>query len=323
MPTLLVPTLLVPDSVTWPLPDLPLEVRTFNPREALDPALQGAEALLVWGIPRAQLKSLLETMPNLRWVQTLTAGIDHVLSSSLKSEIQVCKGEGLHDAPTAELAVALLLSAARKLHQFRDRQKGASWDKSAYGAALEGQGFYSLEGARILIAGMGSIGLDIAHKLAAFGAKVQGVAQSAGTRQGFVTHTLEDLERLLPNFDALVLALPNTPDTRHFLSRERIALLGRHAWVVNVGRGTAIDQNALIEALEGGKLGGVALDVFETEPLPADSKLWALENAIITPHVGGGGPRFYGKANDLLLRNAQHFVAGEALEFVVDREKGY
>jgi len=317
------PTLLVPDTVHWLLPKLPLEVKFFNTKEALDPVLQGAEALLVWGIPRPLLKSLLETMPNLRWVQTLTAGIDHVLSSSLKSEVKVCKGEGLHDAPTAELAVALLLSAARKLYQFRDRQKGAKWDKSAYGQALEGKGFYSLEGARILIAGMGSIGLNIAHKLAAFGARVQGVAQSAGTRQGFVTHAHADLERLLPNFDALVLALPNTSSTRHFLSRERLALLGPHAWVVNIGRGTAIDQNALIEALEGGKLGGVALDVFETEPLPTDSKLWALENAIITPHVGGGGPRFYLKANDLLLRNAQHFAVGEPLEFVVDREKGY
>jgi len=317
------PTLLVPDTVTWPLPKLPLEVRTFNPRKPLDPALQGAEALLVWGIGQPHLKTLLETMPNLRWVQTLTAGVDHVLSSSLPPGIQVCRGQGLHDAPTAELAVTLLLSAARKLHQFRDRQHRASWDKSAYGQALEGKGFYSLEGARILIVGMGSIGLDIAHKLAVFGANVEGVAQSAGTRQGFVTHAHNDLERLLPDVDALVLALPNTPNTQGFLSRERLALLGPHAWVVNVGRGTAIDQEALTVALEGGRLGGVALDVFETEPLPADSKLWALENAIITPHVGGGGPRFYIKANDLLFRNAQHFVAGEALEFVMDREKGY
>ncbi len=317
------PTLLVPDTVTWPLPELPLEVRTFSTCEPLSPDLLEAEALLVWNIPRPLLGSLLETMPRLRWVQTLTAGIDHVLNSSLTPEAQVCKGQGLHDAPTAELAVALLLSAARKLHQFRDRQHRASWDKSAYGQALEGQGFYSLEGAEVLIAGMGSIGLDIAHKLATFGARVQGVAQSAGTRQGFVTHTMEDLERLLPDIDALVLVLPNTPQTQSFLSRERIALLGPHAWVVNIGRGTAIDQEALIEALEGGKLGGVALDVFETEPLPADSPLWALENAIITPHVGGGGPRFYSKANDLLLRNARHFVAGEALEFVVNRERGY
>ena len=317
------PTLLVPDTVQWPLPELPLEVKIFNTKEPLDPAMQGAEALLVWGVPRALLKSLLETMPNLRWVQTLTAGVDHVLNSSLPPGVQVCKGEGLHDAPTAELAVALLLSAARKLHGFRDRQGKASWDKLAYGQALEGNGFYSLEGAKVLIAGMGSIGLDIAHKLTAFGAKVEGVAQSAGTRQGFVTHAHADLERLLPNLDALVLVLPNTPQTQGFLSRERITLLGPHAWVVNVGRGAAIDQEALVEALEGGKLGGVALDVFETEPLPADSPLWALETAIITPHVGGGGPRFYCKANDLLLRNAQHFVAGVALEFVVNREKGY
>ena len=317
------PILLLPETVNWTLPALPLEVKRFAVNEPLDPVLLEADALLVWGIPRKVLQHLVKTMPNLRWVQTLTAGIDHVLAENLPSSVQVCKGEGLHDAPTAELAVALLLSAARKLHQFRDRQNAAFWDKGAYGQALEGQGFYSLEGSRILIAGMGSIGLDIAHKLEAFGAKVEGVATTAGTRQGFVTHALSDLERLLPKIDALVLALPHTPNTQHFLSRARIALLSPHAWVVNIGRGSAIDEVALIEVLEGKKIGGAALDVFETEPLPTDSKLWALENVILTPHVGGGGPRFRAKAADLLLRNAEHFVRDEPLEFVVNRSRGY
>ena len=108
--------------------------------------------------------------------------------------------------------------------------------------------------------------------------------------------------------------LPDTPQTQGFLSRKRLALLPPHAGVVNVGRGSAVDWEALTAALEDGCLGGAALDVFETEPLPAESRLWTLENAVVTPHVGGGGPQFYRKATKLLAHNAERFARGKPLE---------
>jgi phosphoglycerate dehydrogenase-like enzyme len=314
--------MLIPDTITWAIPELPLEVERFDVQDP--PTDSEAVALTVWGIPRKVLAPLL-ALPSLRWVQSLTAGIDHVLDSTAREDLIICNGRGLHDAPTAEMAVALLLEATRGLHFFRDQQHKAIWDRSAYANQLEGKAKYlgTLEGTRILILGMGTIGLEIGRRLQPFGAVIEGVATTAGERDGFPTHAFSSLDELLPNFDALVMVLPDTPETHGILSRERLAMMNPHAWVVNVGRGSAIDEPALIEALEAGQVGGAALDVASREPLPAESKLWTLENVILAPHVAGGGPRFYQKASDLLARNARAFVNGGTLENVISRARGY
>ncbi len=319
--TIMCMRILIPDAVQFPLPALPLTVMRFNPKAALPEGLD-AEALLVWGVPGRALEPLLG-LPSLRWVQTLTAGVDHVLNLQPRAQITVANGKGLHDAPTAEMAVALLLSAVRRLHLFRDSQNAAVWNKDAYQQALEGDSEMSLEGARVLIVGMGAIGVEIARRLQPFGSIVEGVAMSAGTRGGFTTHAFSDLDGLLPNFDAVILVLPNTPQTVGLLSKERLGLLKKKAWVVNVGRGNAIDEQALLEALEARTIGGAALDVTEREPLPGDSRLWHAPNCIITPHVAGGGPNWARKASALLQRNAEAFAAGRGLENVVDVSKGY
>ena len=313
--------ILIPDTVQFPLPALPLEVIRFDPRAALHEDLD-AEALLVWGVPGRVLEPLLQ-LPSLRWVQTLTAGVDHVLKLHPRAQITVANGKGLHDAPTAELAVALLLAAVRRLHVFRDSQSASTWNKDAYQQALEGNSLMTLEGARVLIVGMGAIGIEIARRLQPFGALVEGVAMSAGTRGGFTTHALSDLDALLPVFDAVILVLPNTPQTVGLLSKERLALMKNTAWIVNVGRGNAIDEQALCAALEAHSIGGAALDVTEREPLPSDSKLWHAPNCIITPHIAGGGPNWARKASALLQRNAEAFSEGRTLENVVDARKGY
>ena len=313
--------ILIPDTIQFSLPALPLEVIRFDPRAPLPEDLD-AEALLVWGVPGRALEPLL-SLPSLRWVQTLTAGVDHVLNLHPKAQITVANGKGLHDAPTAEMALALLLSAVRGLHTFRDMQSAGVWGKDVYQQRLEGGSELTLEGSRVLIVGMGAIGLEIARRLEPFGALVEGVAMSAGTRGGFTTHALTDLDALLPSFNAVILVLPNTPDTVGLLSKERIGLLGKKAWVVNVGRGNAIDEQALCDALQAGMIGGAALDVTEREPLPGDSALWHAPNCIITPHVAGGGPNWARKASALLQRNAEAFAEGRTLENVVDAGKGY
>jgi phosphoglycerate dehydrogenase-like enzyme len=316
------PRILIPDSVTWELPELPLEVIRFKRSDSLEGL--DAEGLVVWGITSKGLAPLLE-MPSLRWVQTFTAGINHVLDLNPSEGILVSNGKGLHDAPTAELAVTLLLSAVRRMHLHRDHQAAKSWDKAFYNQAVNAPStqLMTLEGANVLILGMGAIGLEIAHRLQPFGASVEGVANTSGDREGFVTHAIEDLDLVLPSADAVIMVLPDTPATQHIMNAERLALLSPRAWVVNVGRGSAIDENALIAALEKHEIGGAALDVTDIEPLPSDSKLWTLENCILTPHIAGGGPNLIGKANALLERNAEKFVAGETLENLVSRKKGY
>jgi phosphoglycerate dehydrogenase-like enzyme len=308
----------VPDSVPLLLEDFPLEVIRFGSRDDL--SAFDTEALVVWG--KQTLAPLLK-MPHLKYVQTLSAGVDHVLNLLPREEIIISNGKGLHDAPTAELAVSLLLAGVRRLHYFRDAQKQVSWDRGAYQHALSGQHFLTLESAKVLIVGFGSIGLAIAQRLTPFGCEVQGIARSSGLRDGYTVHSLDNIDNLLPDFDAIILVLPDTPDTHGFISSQRLAKMKKGAWLVNVGRGSAITEPDLIAALESGHLSGAALDVTQTEPLPEDSPLWKLENLILTPHIAGGGPNFYRKAESLLRRNAQNFVSGTPLENLVDREKGY
>lgn len=318
------PTLLVPDSLAWTLPDLPLDVVRFGPGAPVPP---DADALVVWGLGANRLAPLLGELPRLRWVQTFSAGVNHVLVPELAPDVVLSNGRGIHDAPVVEHAVAMLLAGVRGLHRLRDAQRERAWSANPHWSLKPGDArpdaLETLEGARVLVLGMGSIGLGIARALVEFGARVEGVARTAGGRGGFRTHALEDLDELLPAADALVMVLPETPATVGLLSRDRLALLPARAWVVNVGRGSAVDERALADALEAGELGGAALDVFATEPLPPDSRLWTLENAIVSPHQAGGGPHFERRALELLARNAGRFVRGEPLENVVDRERGY
>jgi phosphoglycerate dehydrogenase-like enzyme len=137
--------------------------------------------------------------------------------------------------------------------------------------------------------------------------------------------TTAELDALLPETDLLVMALPNTPDTANILSRERMALLPRSAYVINVGRGTAIDQEALIEALDSGRLAGAALDVVVPEPLPADHPLRRAKNLLLTPHVAGNMTLAYTqqKSVDMFLSDLENYVAGKPLEHAVDRRRMY
>ncbi len=318
-----VPRILISDAITWELPELPMKIERYSARENLPKELHDADALVVWNVGQRWLSFNLPNLLQLRWIQALSAGIDHVLNAKPHNRIVVTNGKGLHDAPTAEMAVALLLAATRNIHLHRDNQTRVHWDKTAYMKSLNHTGLATLEGARILIIGMGAIGLEIARRLQPFGANIEGVATNAGVRDGFHTHSFNDLDALLPKYDAIVLALPDTPRTKGLISRHRIALLAPHAWLINVGRGSAIDEDALMVALEKNKIAGAGLDVMSKEPLVEESKLWLLPNVILTPHVAGGGPRFYSKANTLLERNAKHFVSGEELENVVSREHGY
>ena len=224
------PTLLVPDSFGWALPDLELDVRRFPARGPVPDDARDADALLAWGVPRAALAAAMRDLPRLRWVQTLSAGVEHILEAGPPERVTLCNGRGLHDQPVAEHTVALLLAAVRGVPRLVSAQRERRWAQDVHWAVNRGEHprpprLETLEGARVLVLGMGSIGLAIARRLEPFGAVVEGVAQAAGERGGFVVHALADLDGLLPRADALVMVLPDTPATRGLLSRERIARL--------------------------------------------------------------------------------------------------
>jgi phosphoglycerate dehydrogenase-like enzyme len=311
--------LLLPSSV--PLsPELPDGVTAVGydagvpvPDEHLD-----AEALVVWGNRPADLAAVAGRMPALRWVQTLAAGPDAVLAAGFPDDVLVTSGVGLHDLPVTEHALALLLSLVRRLPTAAAAQAERRWDDRLGGLQpLHPPGAVTtLLGARVLVWGFGSIGRRLAGVLAALGAGVRGVARSAGERDGFAVLAAGDVDAALPDTDVLVLLLPATPETDRALDARRLALLPPGALVVNVGRGQALDEAALVAALESGRLGGAALDVTAVEPLPADSPLWGAPRLVLTPHAAGGRPV---GADELVAANAAAFVAGRPLRNVVAR----
>jgi phosphoglycerate dehydrogenase-like enzyme len=232
--------------------------------------------------------------------------------------VVLTSGVSLHTVPVTEHTLALLLAAARRLHELRDAQHASTWAGHLGGSQprFDRGAFRSLIGAHVVVWGFGHIGQHLAGLLMAMEARVTGVARSAGERAGVRVLTEAALPDLLPTADALVMILPSLPSTRGALGAERLALLPRHAWLVNVGRGDTVDEAALVEALRTGVIAGAALDVFATEPLPTDSPLWSLPNVLVSPHAAGGRPM---GAEGLLTENLEAWLAGRPLRNVVER----
>ncbi|GAB1640921.1 NAD(P)-dependent oxidoreductase [Krasilnikovia sp. MM14-A1259] len=285
--------LLLPDSIDLDL-RLPDDVHAV--RYAIDQPVPAAdvdaEALVVWGNAPAQVRDAARRLTRLRWVQTLAAGPDVVMQAGFAPEVVVTAGRGLHDHTVAEHTLALTLAAARRVHLLTRAQIGHRWAGEWGGLqpVHEADSFRTLRGARVLIWGFGGIAATLAPLLAALGAQVTGVARAAGRRHAFDVVAATDLPRMLPHTDVLIMILPAMPDTSRALGPDLLALLPAHAWLVNVGRGSTVDADAVLAAIRAGRLGGAALDVFDTEPLPPDSGLWDEPNVIISPHAAGGRP---------------------------------
>ncbi|WP_456788034.1 NAD(P)-dependent oxidoreductase [Cellulomonas sp. P5_C5] len=302
-------------------PTLPADVRVVRydvqepvPSDALD-----AEVLVLWGNEPAQAADAARRLTALRWVQTLAAGPDAALAAGFADDVVITSGRGLHDGPVAEHTLALVLAAARRIPDLVRAQTEHRWAGELGGMQdpQPGHAFRTLDGAQVLIWGFGSIAARLAPVLSALGAQVTGVATVAGDRHGFPVISAFDLPDHLPRTDVLISLLPATEQTRHAVDSGVLSLLPPRAWVVNVGRGTTLDEAALLDALRSDQIAGAALDVFETEPLPADSPLWDEPRVLISPHAAGGRPR---GAGDLVAANLAAFLAGRGLRNVVARE---
>jgi len=311
--------LLLPDSL--PLaPDLPAEVEPVVysaaapvPDEHLD-----AEALVVWATSTSDLKAVAGRMPNLRWVQTLAAGPDAVLAAGFDRDVLVTSGSGLHDRPVAEHAMALILSLVRRLPSAARAQAERRWAAELGGPQPlhPADAVTTLLDARVLIWGFGSIAQTLAPMLRQLGAEVRGVARTSGTRSGFSVVAQDDLEAELAETDVLLMILPAGDGTDRALDAARLAALPQRAYVVNVGRGSTVDEPALVDALVNGRIAGAALDVTAVEPLPQGSPLWDAPNLVITPHAAGGRPV---GADELIADNTAALIAGRELRNVVSR----
>lgn len=290
----------------------PYDVKKPIPDDLID-----AELLVTWTNSAENLKDAKERMKKLRFIQSLAAGPNDVLNAGFDtSKVAVATGSGLHDYTVAEHTLGLLLNAARRFFEMRDYQHDSKWPSHLGGPQPdrpEGK-FTTLRDANIVIWGFGNIAKTLTPYLTALGAKVSGVARSAGERNGTKVYSEESLPDILPKTDALVMILPGSDSTKDALNSERLKMLPKHAWVVNVGRGTSIDDDALISALENDAIGGAALDVFDTEPLPEESPYWKQKNCIVSPHAAGGRPQ---NAEALIMKNVKKIEAGQEVENAV------
>lgn len=304
--------ILVPHTIALDLSAIGDEVVSYQVDQAIPDEHTDAEVLVVWQNTPENLGDAAQRLTRLRLVQTLAAGPDSVLAAGFPDNVAITSGRSLHDGPVAEHTLALVLAAIRRLDTLLEAQKSSTWDR-AYNvaqSAVETEQLYTLDGAKVTIWGFGSIAGRLAPLLAALGASVTGVANSAGERYGFPVVATSELQEVLKTTDVLVSILPATPETEDSLNAEVLAALPETAVFVNVGRGATVDEDALLAALSEGRLRAAALDVTKVEPLPAGSKLWSAPNLIITPHVAGNRPK---GSSALVLSNVAALKEGRAL----------
>jgi phosphoglycerate dehydrogenase-like enzyme len=246
-------------------------------------------------------------MSRLRVIQTLTAGVENFLPY-VPEGVTLCNAAGVHDASTAELAVALALASGRSLDHFARNQTSGVWEPLRLGISLADQ--------RVLIIGHGHIGAAIERRLAGFEiASVTRVARRPRTEPVLV-HTVEELPRLLPNADVVFLVAPHTPQTEGMIGSKELAALPNGALLVNVARGKLVDTAALLAETSTGRI-RAALDVTDPEPLPPEHPLWRTPGVLISPHVGGASTAFFPRADRLIAAQLDRFAAGQELENII------
>ena len=308
--------ILVPNSFPLTL-DTDDEQVTYDIKKDIPDEHRDAEVLVVWGNKPDKLKEIAPQLPKLRLVQTLMAGTDAILAAGFRDEAVLCGGAGLHDRTVTEHTLALTLALVRKVPTLLANQAKHQWTWELSGRQeLATKPVTTLIGANVLIWGFGSIAQRLAPVLDTLGANVIGAARSAGERAGFPvvdeTHLADELART----DVLIMILPDTAETTNALNAERLAQLPSHAYVVNVGRGRTVDEDALRKALADGSIAGAAIDVMWTEPLPEDSPLWETPNLLISPHAAGGRPI---GADELVTHQLQALATGGEFRNLVAR----
>jgi phosphoglycerate dehydrogenase-like enzyme len=273
-------------------------------------AMRGAEVYVGAGVPR---DLLLAAGPALRWAHTTTAGVASFLyPEMLAAPVVLTNSAGIHAAPMAETVLAMILHFARGLDFAVHGQRQCSWSEDRFtGAASPVR---EIAGSQLVLLGYGGIGREVQARAEPLGMQVTAL-RSESTRR--------PLEEALQRADYLVIAAPATPRTHHLIGRPELALMQPSAVLINVARGSLVDEQALIETLEANRLRGAGLDVFAREPLPADSPLWRFPNVLITPHVSAVSRRFWDRQLELILDNLARYQQGTPLRNVVNKTRGY
>jgi phosphoglycerate dehydrogenase-like enzyme len=283
---------------------------------------------------------LIARASNLRWIQQWGAGADWLLRHPEAREMDfiLTNASGVHAVPIGEHVFAFLLAFARNIPDAVRAQDervwiGNAWQRHGasiradqkFAASVGKDDVFELAGKTLLIVGLGAIGERTARLARAFDMRVVGVRRNPAGGAADVDELIgpDQLFDALPEADFVVDILPMTAATRHLFDRRAFAAMKPDAYFINVGRGGTVDEAALIEALRAGEIAGAGLDVFEEEPLPEDSPLWGLTNAIITSHYAGLTPEYDNRAFAIFIDNLGRYQRGEPLRNVVDKRLGY
>lgn len=284
-----------------------------------DAALADAQVVLRGGVPASVLDHVLSHAPRVRWIHSVSAGIERVATPLVRDrDITVTNARGVFSRPIAEYVVMMLLAIERRLPQLLELQRDRTWQP------LRGR---ELSEVTLGIIGFGSIGAEVARLLEPFGTRVLGTRRHADRGRGNAAnveiHGWDDLDAVLGASDVVLVATPLTDETAGLIGAPQLQAMREHAWLINIARGRLIDETALQRALRSGWIGGAVLDVFSEEPLPPDSPLYDTPNLIVTPHTSWASSLVADRSIALFVDNLRRFMAGESLANEVDLEAGY
>ena len=291
----------------------------------------GCDVMFTFRVPPGMMR----LAPQVRWIQLLSAGADHLPKGCVGDEVTITTASGIHAVTMAEYTIASMLAFAHKLHALIRAQTLREWRRSGeFMASVD-----AMRGHTLGVVGYGSIGRETARLGQALGMRVLALKRAPAERAdpGWMPERLGDPDGKIPErfygpeerrgmlaeCDYITVTLPLTEATRGFIGARELEVMKPHAYLVNVGRGEVIDQGALTEALRAGKIGGAGLDVFEREPLEKDSPLWEMENVILTPHMSGAFKGYVQTCCGLFAENLRRFAANRPLLNRLDPALGY
>lgn len=284
----------------------PAATHVYAGRRTISPE-QLAAATIIFGWPRPRD---MKDAVSLKWFQTMWAGTDEYDAPGVLPEgVTLTSSSGTNRLSVAEHMLAMLMALCRRLPAYRDSQKAHNWSD-------EGM-MKTIHGGTVLVVGAGNIGATFAGMCRALGAHTIGLKRTVSPVEGFdEIRTMDELDELLPQADVVALVVPHSPATEGLMNARRIAAMKDDAILLSCGRGSVLDQDALVEAMRGGKLWGAGLDVTVPEPLPADSPLWDVPNLLLTPHVAGGMRLEITRRACIQLaqENLRRWLAGEPLK---------
>jgi phosphoglycerate dehydrogenase-like enzyme len=300
----------------WP------EMRVFHlpTYDHLEEEIGDTDIFVGWSLKPAQYA----LAKKLRWIHSTAAGVGQLMYPALReSDVVVTNASGVHTTPMAEHIVGMLVALARRFHTAFRHQLRSHWaQQEIWDEQLRPR---ELAGQTLLLVGFGAIGREVARRVKPLGMKIWAVTRSgrgdAALADRFLPATA--LNEVLHEADYVILAAPETPETQRMIGAAQLAAMKPTAFLINVARGSLIDEAALIDTLRRRAIAGAALDVTDMEPLPASSALWALDNVFITPHISAVSEFLWDRQTELLLENLERWFGGRELVNLVDKRRGY